>query len=87
MIRLENIVRGAVNSRLGRFLLAGAVAATMYACDGKATPAPVTTEPTRPAPTATFTPPAMPSMPIPAVDVKEAMTRPFLFTLNLKMSS
>lgn len=58
MIRLENIVRGAVNSRLGRLLLVGAVAATMYACDGKATPTPVPTEPTRPAATVTFTPTA-----------------------------
>ena len=61
MISLENIVRGALNSRLGGFLLAGTISLVMYACDGKATPAPVTTEPTRPAPTATFTPPATPT--------------------------
>ncbi len=52
MIPLENIVKGAVNSGLGRLLLGGIIAASTYACDGKATSMP-TTEPTMPAPTAT----------------------------------
>ena len=58
---LGTIVQRAVNSRLGRILLASVVAATMYACDGKATPTinpgPINT----PSPTRTYTPEPSPT--------------------------